>query len=55
MDLNLSVEQIQQLDTVSQIELGFPHNFFQADMVKNFVYNGTFDKIDNHRYSQLMK
>ncbi|MGV2829798.1 aldo/keto reductase [Myxosarcina sp. GI1(2024)] len=53
VDVNLSAAQIKQLDTVSQIELGFPHDFFKADMVKNFVYNGTFDKIYNHRYSQL--
>ena len=53
VDLQLSLEQIQQLDEVSKIELGFPHNFFNADMVRNFVYNGTFDKINNHRYSQL--
>ncbi|VEP17441.1 putative oxidoreductase, aryl-alcohol dehydrogenase like protein [Hyella patelloides LEGE 07179] len=53
VDVKLSTEQIQQLDKVSQIELGFPHDFFEADMVRNFVYNGTFDKIDNHRYSQL--
>ena len=25
----------------------------KADMVRNFVYNGTFGKIYNHRYSQL--
>jgi aryl-alcohol dehydrogenase-like predicted oxidoreductase len=54
VDVKLSAEQIKQLDEVSQIELGFPHDFFKADMVRNFVYNGTFDKIDNHRYSQLM-
>ena len=48
-----STEQIKQLYKVSQIELGFPHNFFQADMVRNCVYNGTFEKIYNHRYSQL--
>ena len=53
VDVNLSAEQIQQLDNISQIQLGFPHDFFRADMVRNFVYNGTFDKIDNHRYSQL--
>ncbi|GAB4532089.1 MAG: aldo/keto reductase [Pleurocapsa sp.] len=53
VEVKLSLEQIQQLDQISKIELGFPHDFFQADMVRNFVYNGTFDKIDNHRYSQL--
>ena len=53
VDVKLSTEQIKQLDDISQIELGFPHDFFKADMVRNFVYNGTFDKIKNHRYSQL--
>jgi aryl-alcohol dehydrogenase-like predicted oxidoreductase len=54
VDVKLSIEQIHQLDRVSQIELGFPHDFFKADLVKNFVYNGTFDNIDSHRYSQLI-
>jgi aryl-alcohol dehydrogenase-like predicted oxidoreductase len=53
VNVNLSTEQIKQLDEVSQIELGFPHDFFKADMVRNFVYNGTFDQIASHRYSQL--
>ena len=53
VEVELSPEQIKQLDDVSAIELGFPHDFFKADMVRNFVYNGTFDKVDNHRYSQL--
>lgn len=53
VDVELSSEQIQQLDDVSQIELGFPHDFFKADMVRNFVYNGRFEQIYNHRYSQL--
>ncbi|MGK7943607.1 MAG: aldo/keto reductase [Microcystaceae cyanobacterium] len=53
LSLNLTPEQIKQLDEVSQIELGFPHDFYKADMVKNFVYNGVFDKIHHHRYSQL--
>ncbi len=53
MEVQLSPEQIQQLDDVSAIEFGFPHDFFKTDMVRNFVYNGTFDKINNHRYSQL--
>ena len=53
VDVELSSEQIQQLDDVSAIELGFPHDFFKADMVRNFVYNGAFEQIQNHRYSQL--
>ncbi|MEL7034015.1 MAG: aldo/keto reductase [Cyanobacteria bacterium J06592_8] len=52
-ELKLSTEHIQQLDQVSRIELGFPHDFFNADLIRNFVYNGTFDQIYNHRYSPL--
>ena len=51
--IKLSDEQISELNKASQIELGFPHDFVKSDMVRNFVYNGMFDKIDNHRYSQL--
>lgn len=53
VDVKLSTQHIKQLDEASQIELGFPHDFFKSDMVRNFAYNGVFDKIDNHRYSQL--
>lgn len=54
VDVELSPEQIQQLDRVSKIELGFPHDFLKTDMVRNFIYNGTFEKIKNHRYLRLM-
>ena len=53
INVQLSNEQMNQLNEVSQIELGFPHDFFKADMVRNFVYNGAFEKIEQHRYSQL--
>ncbi|MGF1534953.1 MAG: aldo/keto reductase [Elainellaceae cyanobacterium] len=53
IDVTLSKAQIQQLDEVSQIDLGFPHDFFGAEMVRNFVYNGTFDQLDTHRYAQV--
>lgn len=53
VEVILSEAQIQQLDEVSQIDLGFPHTFFAAEMVRNFVYNGMFDRIDPHRYTQM--
>ncbi|MEO0407757.1 MAG: aldo/keto reductase [Cyanobacteria bacterium P01_A01_bin.135] len=52
-EVTLTEAQIQQLDEVSQIDLGFPHNFFGAEMVRNFVYNGTFDQLEPHRYAQV--
>ncbi|MGL5836819.1 MAG: aldo/keto reductase, partial [Waterburya sp.] len=33
VNLKLSADQIEQLDRVSQIELGFPHDFYKTDMV----------------------
>ena len=53
VDVQLTDAQQQQLNQVSQIALGFPHDFFQADMVRNFVYNGTFEQTDSHRYAQV--
>lgn len=45
----LSEEHLNRLNEVSKIDLGFPHEFLQADFVRDLVYGGTFDKIDNHR------
>jgi len=39
-------EQMNRLNKVSKIEMGFPHNFLSSDMVKNVSFGGTFDKID---------
>lgn len=45
LDWNLTVEELQRLDEVSQIELGFPHGFLDANQ---YIFGNTFDKIDNH-------
>lgn len=45
----LSEEVMKQLDEVSKIELGFPHDFLASDMVKQILYSEKFDKIINHR------
>ena len=47
--LTLSPEQSARLDAVSQIELGFPHDFYNVELVRNFAYGGLRDQIDNHR------
>lgn len=49
LNYSLTSEQMARLDEVSQIELGFPHEFAQSDMVKDLVFGGTYDQIDNHR------
>lgn len=45
LDWSFTAEQLQKLDKVSQIELGFPHGFLDANP---YVFGNTFDKIDNH-------
>ena len=46
LDLRLSPAQVERLDAASQIELGFPHEFYTRDMVKGLVYGGLGDRID---------
>lgn len=46
LNIELSDEQLKKLDQVSKIELGFPHDFYEREMVKNFVYAGLADRIE---------
>jgi aryl-alcohol dehydrogenase-like predicted oxidoreductase len=46
VDLKLSTDQLHALDEASQIELGFPHDFLNKPMVKDFTYGGVRDLID---------
>ena len=43
--LNLTADQLKTLDEASQIELGFPHDFYRRDMVKALIYGGMRDRI----------
>lgn len=49
LDFKLSQEQLQRLDQISKIELGFPHDFLASEPIQNIIYGGTFSLIDNHR------
>lgn len=49
LDVTLSSEHLQRLNQVSQIELGFPHDFLANDMIRDRLFGGTFNAIDNHR------
>lgn len=46
VDLVLSSAQLQQLNDVSQVELGFPHDFLGNDMIRDRLFGGTFNSID---------
>jgi hypothetical protein len=49
LNVSLSAEHLQRLDEVSKIELGFPHDFLQSDVIRNRLFGGTFNTIENHR------
>lgn len=49
LDVTLAPEHLQRLNEVSQIELGFPHDFLGSDMIRDRLFGGTFDSIKNHR------
>lgn len=49
LDHPLSDERLVPLDEVSKIDMGFPQDFLKKDFIRNLVYGGTYDKIDNHR------
>lgn len=48
-DIILSDEQMKKLDEVSKIELGFPHEFLQGDVISNLLFGGMLNKIDFKR------
>lgn len=47
LDVKLASEQLQRLDAVSRIDLGFPHDFLKS--ASRVIYGGMFDRIDRHR------
>jgi aryl-alcohol dehydrogenase-like predicted oxidoreductase len=46
VDIRLEPALVQRLDTVSRIEMGFPHHFFANEMVRSLSYGGMWDRID---------
>jgi len=45
LTLDLNAAQVSRLDEASAIPLGFPHDFYRRDMVRNFVFGGMRDRI----------
>lgn len=45
LELTLTPEQLSTLNEASAIEMGFPHDFFENELVKTFAYGGLRDKI----------
>jgi aryl-alcohol dehydrogenase-like predicted oxidoreductase len=55
VDIKLSQEHLQRLNQVSQIELGFPHDFLQNDTIRDRLFGGTFNAIENHHGYGMMR
>jgi aryl-alcohol dehydrogenase-like predicted oxidoreductase len=49
LQVTLDEEHLQRLDQATRTDLGFPHEFLQGDLIRRFVYGGTYDQIENHR------
>jgi aryl-alcohol dehydrogenase-like predicted oxidoreductase len=45
LEVKLTTDQLRMLDQASAVPMGFPHEFYQGEMVRNFVYGGLRDKI----------
>jgi diketogulonate reductase-like aldo/keto reductase len=44
-DLELSAEQLKSLDEASRVELGFPYDLYNKDMIRAFAYGGMRDRL----------
>jgi aryl-alcohol dehydrogenase-like predicted oxidoreductase len=49
IEFTIPEEQMKKLDAISEISLGFPHEFLKSDLVKNVAYGGTYDQLDFSR------
>ena len=48
LEVELSDEQAQRLDEASRIEMGFPHDFLAQEQIREIVFGGIHDRLDNH-------
>ena len=48
LEFELTNEQMKILNEVSQIELGFPLDFLNSEMVRDIIYGGTYSLINNN-------
>ena len=46
LEVQLSTDQLVRLNEVSKIEMGFPHDFFDREMVRAVAFGGMKDAID---------
>jgi hypothetical protein len=49
LEFQLSGEHLQKLNELSNIEMGFPHDFLSSDGVRDNTFGGLYHNLDNHR------
>jgi aryl-alcohol dehydrogenase-like predicted oxidoreductase len=49
IDVEISDSQLQRLDELSKIELGFPHDFLTQPYIRSIITGDMSSQIDNHR------
>ena len=47
LEFELTDEQMKKLNESSKIELGFPNDFLNSEMLKDIIYGGTYSLIRN--------
>ncbi len=46
VNFTLPEQHVKELDDVSKVELGFPHDFLQSEQVKDLVFGGAYHQMD---------
>ena len=46
LHFELEAEHLERLEAISKIDLGFPHDWFQQDMIRTLIYGNTYDRIE---------
>jgi aryl-alcohol dehydrogenase-like predicted oxidoreductase len=49
LDTTLAPEQLEHLDKVSAIRMGFPHEMLREPFVRSLIYGNSFESLDSHR------
>jgi aryl-alcohol dehydrogenase-like predicted oxidoreductase len=49
LKISLSKDQMDRLSEISKIDMGFPHTFYNDPRIRDIIYGGTYEQIDNHR------
>jgi aryl-alcohol dehydrogenase-like predicted oxidoreductase len=53
IEVVLGQEQLERLNNISAIELGFPHDFLKLDSVQNVIFGGQSSKLDKPKKTSL--